>query len=121
MVISYRIYTGVSDLGIRVQLLRPEVERRIPWWTYMGAVCGAGIGFIIANIPGSMLGAYAGNPLGAIRDAKGKSVASVFNDLGGNQKAEVCPEFRGFQLCADRAARIQILKALAMKVLGSAL
>ncbi|KAK1229799.1 hypothetical protein PQX77_007124 [Marasmius sp. AFHP31] len=83
------------------ELLRPEVERRVPWWTYFGAVCGAGIGFIVANLPGSMVGAYAGNRLGAIRDAKGKSVASVFNDLGGNQKAE-------------------ILRALALKVLGSA-
>lgn len=84
------------------ELLRPEVERRVPLWTYLGALCGAGIGFIVANIPGSMLGAYAGNRLGAIRDAKGKSVASVFNDLGGTQKAE-------------------ILRALALKVLGSAL
>ncbi|EPQ60821.1 DnaJ-domain-containing protein [Gloeophyllum trabeum ATCC 11539] len=83
------------------ELLRPEVERRVSWWAYLGAVCGAGVGFIIANIPGLMLGAVAGNRLGAIRDAKGKSVAAVFNQLGGNQKAE-------------------ILRALAMKVLGSA-
>ena len=52
-------------------------------------MCGAGIGFIIANFPGLMLGAVAGNRLGAIRDAKGKSVGAVFNDLGGQQKAEV--------------------------------
>lgn len=37
-----------------------------------------------------MLGAFAGNRLGAVRDAKGKSVAAVFSELGGNQKAEVC-------------------------------
>lgn len=49
-----------------------------------------------------MVGAFAGNRLGAIRDAKGKSVAAVFSELGGDQKA-------------------QILRALAMKVLGSAL
>ncbi|KAF9532066.1 DnaJ domain-containing protein [Crepidotus variabilis] len=83
-------------------LLRPEVERRTPFWSWFGAICGAGIGFIIANFPGLMLGAVAGNRLGAVRDAKGKSVAAVFNDLGGQQKAE-------------------ILRALAMKVLGSAL
>lgn len=40
-------------------------------------------------MPGLALGAVAGNRLGAIRDAKGKSVAAVFNDLGGQQKAEV--------------------------------
>jgi len=82
------------------ELLRPEVQRSVPWWTYLGALCGAGIGFIIANIPGLMIGAYAGNRLGAVRDAKGKSVAVVFSQLGGSQKAE-------------------ILRALAMKILGS--
>lgn len=55
----------------------------------MGAACGGGIGFIVANVPGAMVGAFAGNRLGAIRDAKGKSVAAVFSQLGGNQKAEV--------------------------------
>jgi hypothetical protein len=38
---------------------------------------GAGLGFIIANIPGALMGGYAGNRLGAIRDAKGKSVMAV--------------------------------------------
>ncbi|KAH7883716.1 DnaJ domain-containing protein [Phlebopus sp. FC_14] len=84
------------------ELLRPEVERHIPWWSYIGAACGGGLGFIVANIPGLMLGAFAGNRVGAIRDAKGRSVAAVFSELGTNQKAE-------------------ILRALAMKVLGSAL
>jgi len=83
------------------ELLRPEIERRVPIWSWVGAACGGGIGFIVANVPGLMLGAFAGNRLGAVRDAKGKSVAAVFNELGGNQKAE-------------------ILRALAMKVLGSA-
>ncbi|KAI0307783.1 DnaJ domain-containing protein [Multifurca ochricompacta] len=82
-------------------LLRPEVERYLPLWTWVGAACGAGLGFITANFPGLMVGAYAGNRLGAIRDAKGKSVAAVFTELGGEQKAE-------------------ILRALALKVLGAA-
>lgn len=43
----------------------------------------------MANIPGMFVGGYAGNRLGAIRDAKGKAVASVFAELGGTQKAEV--------------------------------
>ncbi|EGO01762.1 hypothetical protein SERLA73DRAFT_177243 [Serpula lacrymans var. lacrymans S7.3] len=84
------------------ELLRPEVQRHAPWWSYLGAVCGGGVGFIIANVPGLMVGAYAGNRLGAVRDAKGKSVAAVFSQLGGTQKADV-------------------LRALAMKVLGSAM
>ncbi|KAF8349940.1 DnaJ domain-containing protein [Amanita rubescens] len=83
------------------ELLRPEVERYAPWWGWLGTACGGGLGFIVANVPGMMLGAYAGNRLGAIRDAKGKSVAAVFSELGGVQRAE-------------------ILRALAMKVLGAA-
>jgi hypothetical protein len=51
------------------------------------------MGFIVANLPGLMIGAYAGNRLGAIRDAKGKSVAAVFSELGGSQKAEVSTQF----------------------------
>jgi len=43
---------------------------------------------------------FAGNRIGAIRDAKGRSVASVFTGLESSQKAE-------------------ILRALAFKVLGS--
>jgi len=82
------------------ELLRPEVQRTVPWWTFLGAASGAGIGFIIANIPGALMGGYAGNRLGAIRDAKGKSVMAVFNTLAADQKAE-------------------ILKSLAFKVLGS--
>lgn len=66
------------------------MDRVVPFWTWLGAIFGAGLGFIIANIPGLLVGGYAGNRLGAIRDAKGKSVAAVFSQLGGNQKAEVC-------------------------------
>lgn len=61
----------------------------LPWWSWVGTVSGAGLGFIVANVPGLMVGAVAGNRLGAIRDAKGKSVAAVFSQLGGDQKSEV--------------------------------
>ncbi|KAF7307190.1 DnaJ-domain-containing protein [Mycena indigotica] len=82
------------------ELLRPEVERHAPWWAWFGAICGAGLGFIIANFPGLMVGAVAGNRLGAIRDAKGKSVAAVFGQLGGSQKAEA-----HFACAGDESAR----------------
>lgn len=82
------------------ELLRPEVRRVAPVWKWVGSASGAGLGFILANIPGAIGGAVVGNRLGAIRDAKGKSVAEVFGGLGANQRAEV-------------------LKALAVKVLGS--
>lgn len=75
------------------------MERHAPWWRYLGAVCGGGLGFIIANVPGLMVGAYAGSRLGAVRDAKGKSVAAVFNDLDGSQKAEVTSLASTFNTC----------------------
>ena len=78
-----------------LQLLRPEVNRVLPFWSWVGTASGASLGFIVANIPGLMVGAVAGNRLGAIRDAKGKSVSAVFSQLGGDQKAEVrTPAFK---------------------------
>jgi hypothetical protein len=44
-------------------------------------------------VPGLVVGAYTGNRLGAIRDAKGKSVAAVFSELGAPQKVEVRAEY----------------------------
>jgi len=82
-------------------MLRPEVHRALPVWTWTGGISGAALGFIVGNLPGAAIGGYAGNRLGAIRDAKGKAVIEVFKDLGANQRASV-------------------LKNLAMKVLGVA-
>ncbi|KAK0560293.1 hypothetical protein OC844_003855 [Tilletia horrida] len=86
--------------GVFEELLRPEVHRVAPVWKWVGSASGASLGFIMGNIPGAIGGAVLGNRLGAIRDAKGKSVAEVFVNLSSSQKAE-------------------ILKALAAKVLGS--
>ncbi|CAG8740291.1 9304_t:CDS:2, partial [Gigaspora rosea] len=71
------------------ELLRPEVEN--PQWFYapIGAVTGGTLGFICANIPGLVLGAYAGNKLGAIRDAKGVSVYDAYSKLSSNHKAAI--------------------------------
>ncbi|GAA5832145.1 hypothetical protein JCM11251_004254 [Rhodosporidiobolus azoricus] len=71
------------------EMLRPEVQRIMPLWTWTGAAAGAALGFIVANLPGAAVGAFGGSKLGAVRDAKGKSVMSVFQQLGGDQKAEI--------------------------------
>lgn len=78
------VFTDVFE-----ELLRPEVQRTVNWWTYLGAVSGASLGFILANIPGALAGGLAGNRIGAIRDAKGKPVIKVFSELGGTEKAQV--------------------------------
>ncbi|KIR27874.1 hypothetical protein I307_02794 [Cryptococcus deuterogattii 99/473] len=92
------------------EMLAPEVPHVRPWWSWVGGTSGAALGYIVANVPGAVAGeldvevdgfvGFAGNRLGAIRDAKGRAVGEVFKDLGGAQKAE-------------------ILRALAFKVLGS--
>ena len=48
------------------------------FWSIIGGVSGGALGFIVANVPGMLAGAVAGNRLGAVRDAKGKSVYAVF-------------------------------------------
>lgn len=48
------------------------------FWGLLGGLSGAALGFIVANVPGMLAGALAGNRLGAVRDARGKSVYAVF-------------------------------------------
>lgn len=68
----------------------------------MGAVSGGALGFIVANAPGAIAGAVAGNRLGAVRDHKGKSVYAVFNEL-------------------DQPAKMRVLSELAQKVFSHAI
>lgn len=51
------------------------------FWAMVGGLSGGAMGFIVANFPGMLAGAVAGNRLGSVRDAKGKSVYSVFQEL----------------------------------------
>lgn len=44
------------------------------FWSVIGGLSGGAMGFIVANFPGMVAGAVAGNRLGAVRDARGKSV-----------------------------------------------
>lgn len=47
------------------------------FWSIVGGVSGGAMGFILANVPGALAGAVAGNRLGAVRDARGRaSIAS---------------------------------------------
>jgi hypothetical protein len=67
------------------------------FWGVVGGVSGAALGFIVANLPGAVAGAVAGNRLGAVRDARGKSVYEVFQELPQEDKA---------RLLADLATRM---------------
>jgi DnaJ-class molecular chaperone len=59
------------------------------FWSAVGGLSGGAMGFIVANFPGMLAGAVAGNRLGAVRDAKGKSVYSVFQELPQADKARL--------------------------------
>jgi len=59
------------------------------FWSVVGGLGGGALGFIVANVPGLVAGAVAGNRLGAIRDAKGKSVHAVFQELAPDDRARL--------------------------------
>lgn len=59
------------------------------FWGFLGGLSGGALGFIVANVPGLVAGAVAGNRLGAIRDAKGKSVYAVYQDLPADDRSRL--------------------------------
>lgn len=65
------------------------------FWSMVGGLSGGAMGFIVANFPGALAGAVAGNRLGAVRDARGKSVYSVFQELPQADKARLLSELAG--------------------------
>lgn len=82
-------FGGVFEEMLREEGLA-EGENNRPtgkFWGMAGGVSGGVLGFILANFPGLMAGAVAGNRLGAIRDAKGKSVYEVFQALPQSERA----------------------------------
>lgn len=62
------------------------------FWSIVGGVSGGALGFIVGNFPGAFAGAVAGNRLGAVRDAKGKSVYEVFLQLPQGDRARLLSE-----------------------------
>ncbi|KKY27029.1 putative dnaj domain containing protein [Phaeomoniella chlamydospora] len=78
----------MRDEGMTDQDSRPNHK----FWSLVGGLSGGAMGFIVANFPGAVAGAVAGNRLGAIRDAKGKSVYSVFQELPQSEKARLLSE-----------------------------
>ncbi|KAK8203078.1 dnaJ chaperone-like protein [Phyllosticta capitalensis] len=69
-----------------------EGERAQPtgkFWSMVGGLSGGAMGFIIANFAGAVAGVVAGSKLGAVRDARGKSVYAVFQELPQADKARM--------------------------------
>ncbi|KAJ3343510.1 hypothetical protein HDU93_008169 [Gonapodya sp. JEL0774] len=81
-------------------LLRPEVDGRVRQtsrgtFTTVGGVSGAGIGFIVANVPGAIVGGVVGGALGMIRDRKGMSLLDSFNQLPTETRQEIIKVISG--------------------------
>lgn len=90
-------FGGVFEEMLREEGLA-EGENAQPtgkFWSLVGGLSGGAMGFIIANFPGALAGAVAGNRLGAVRDAKGKSVYSVFQELPQDDKARLLSQLAG--------------------------
>lgn len=72
------------------------------FWAVAGGIAGGLIGFIGGDMVGAIPGSILGYKMGAIRDAKGKSVYQVFQSL-------------------DQASRARVLSELAAKILSGAI
>ncbi|KAL8814224.1 MAG: hypothetical protein Q9191_008564, partial [Dirinaria sp. TL-2023a] len=75
-------FGGVFEEMLREEGMAEGAEARpnSKFWSLVGGLSGGAMGFIVANFPGALAGAVAGNRLGAVRDARGKSVYSVFQE-----------------------------------------
>lgn len=89
-------YTNDQFASVFEEMLREEGlaegEQARPtgkFWSMIGGMSGGAMGFIVANFPGAVAGAVAGNRLGAVRDARGKSVYAVFQELPQGDKAKL--------------------------------
>ncbi|KAI3646841.1 hypothetical protein MP228_009769 [Amoeboaphelidium protococcarum] len=58
-------------------------------WSLIGALCGLGLGFIIFNIPGALVGLAIGRYLGGLRDTHGRSVLEVFQTLPQSERSKI--------------------------------
>ena len=74
-----------------------EAKPTTKFWSVVGGLSGGAMGFIVANFPGAVAGAVAGNRLGAVRDARGKSVYSVFQELPQVSPSIIPPEYEAFR------------------------
>ncbi|KAF3162114.1 hypothetical protein TWF751_011051 [Orbilia oligospora] len=70
--------------------LRNEVrEGTGKFWSLLGAIAGAILGYILYDFSGLLAGLLVGNRLGAVRDKKGKSVYEVFQEMPQNEKMRI--------------------------------
>ncbi|KAJ7359915.1 DnaJ domain-containing protein [Mycena albidolilacea] len=74
-----------ADVFAEVTNLLPS-SLRVSWVPFAR---NAGLGYIIADVEGAMVGAEVGTVLDRERDAAGRSVAAIFKDLEVKKRAEI--------------------------------
>ena len=89
------------------------------FWSVVGGLSGGAMGFIVANFPGMLAGAVAGNRMGAVRDAKGKSVYTVFQVSCGlsDHVSETLMDFQEL----PQGDKARLMSQLAAKVFSHAI
>ncbi|KAI8872961.1 DnaJ-domain-containing protein, partial [Ramicandelaber brevisporus] len=76
-----RTNAGSVFIDVFGPLLEPQIENPSHFYRTVGYVSGGALGFIVANLPGAIGGAYLGGKLGAVRDNQGVSVMDAFARL----------------------------------------
>lgn len=72
-----------------------DAGKKVPnrrFWSIIGGVAGASLGFILGDVIGAAPGFLIGSQAGKIRDTKGKSVYQVFQSLDQDKKARILSE-----------------------------
>ncbi|KAL4808557.1 DnaJ domain-containing protein [Aspergillus unguis] len=82
-------FGSVFEEMLREEGMDGEGGSNSRFWSLVGGASGGALGFIVANAPGAIAGAVAGNRLGAVRDARGKSVYEVFLELPATDRARL--------------------------------
>ncbi|RKF75068.1 putative J domain-containing protein C63.13 [Golovinomyces cichoracearum] len=86
-------FGDIFEEMLRDEHLSEQNDKPRGWlWSIIGTLSGAAMGFIMANLPGLVTGAVAGNRLGAIRDVKGKSLYEAFQELPAADKTKLLSE-----------------------------
>ncbi|RKF73801.1 putative J domain-containing protein C63.13 [Golovinomyces cichoracearum] len=86
-------FGDIFEEMLRDENLSEQNDKPKGWlWSVIGTLSGAAMGFIMANLPGLVTGAVAGNRLGAIRDVKGKSLYEAFQELPAADKTKLLSE-----------------------------
>ncbi|KAI9216239.1 DnaJ domain-containing protein [Blastocladiella britannica] len=80
---------GDMDADEAAQVRAEREQSRGRGWGLLGSASGIAMGFIIANVPGAVVGGIAGYKVGHVRDRTGKAVIEVWQDMTASQRSTV--------------------------------